>query len=316
MFNKVHEWFPGYSAWLQIAAAILSVFLLAACGSSGEVVSTAVAEADSATSMPSTIDPPPTPPVTHTSTPTPDLTGTAVAVPTATATATQTPQPTSTPAPPTFTPEPTFTPTPLIPDVLALASLDLREGPGLNYGVAGNVETNQKLEPIGQTNNCAWLEVRSPGQAVGWIANDGGSVQLNILCEKVPDGIFRPFTGLMRSTQGDGLGEIELSNQSGRDGVAVLATQDDQTAVSAFIRNGESFRMTGIRDSEYVLFFSTGSDWVGNQRRFTSGVSNQRFDDTFLFTTTGGSYTIWEVSLHPVAGGTATTTDVSDIPPP
>ena len=316
MFNKVHEWFPDYPAWPLVIPAVLSVLLLVACGSSDEVASTAVVEANSATSMPSTINPPPTPPVTRTSTPTPDLTGTAAAEPADTATATQTPQPTNTPAPPTFTPEPTFTPTPPMPDALALASLELREGPGVNYGVVGNAETNQTLEPIGQYNNCAWLEVRTPGQAVGWIANDGGSIQFNLLCETVPDGIFRPFTGLMRSTQGDGLGELEVSNQSGRDGVAVLATQDDQTAVSAFIRNGESFRMTGIRDSDYVLFISTGSDWVGNQRRFTSGVSNQRFDDTFPFTTTASSYTVWEVSMHPVVGGTATTTDVSEIPSP
>lgn len=200
--------------------------------------------------------------------------------------------------------------------MLVLASLELRDGPEWNYIVVSNVAAEQTLQAIGEYGNCAWVQVRTPDQVVGWVPNDNAAIQLNKLCDAIPDGIFRPFTGLIRHTQGDGQGQLSISNSSGKDGVVVLATQDNQTVVSAYIRDGDPFRMTGIRDATYIIFFSAGSNWNGNQSRFTTNASNQRFDDALSFTTSGGSYTIWEVTLHAVAGGTASTSGVPSIPPP
>lgn len=203
-----------------------------------------------------------------------------------------------------------------MPDVFVLASLELRDGPGWNYVVVSNAAAEQTLQAIGEYSNCAWVQVRTPDQVVGWVPNDSTGIELNLSCEVIPDGVFRPFTGLIRNSQGDGQGQLGISNQTGQDGVVVLATQDSQTVVSAYIRDGGSFRMTGIRDGTYVIFFSTGSNWNGNLARFTSGVNNQRFDDTLPFTTPGASYTIWDVTLHGVAGGTASTSGVPSIPHP
>ena len=282
------------------------------------------ASSPSATTAPptdtATFTPMPTAANTTTSTPTATATPSPTYTPLATATLpppptntpgpTHTPQPTNTPAPPTNTPVPPM------PDVLILSPLELRDGPGWSYAVVGQAAVEQSPQPIGQYSNCAWLQVRTPDQVAGWAPNDGTGMQLNQPCETIPDGIFRPFTSLIRNTQGDGMGELGISNQSSNDGVVVLATQDNQTVVSAYIRNGDSFRMTGIHDGTYVIFFSTGSNWNGNQARFTAGVSNQRFDNTLSYTSSDGSYTIWEITLHGVAGGTASTSSVTDIPRP
>ncbi len=302
---------------------LMFVVVLVACSSESEVVEVLVTREVTVeiTATPAnTLAPTITPKPSDTSTPKP--TRTPRPTNTKAPTATSPPQPTNIPGPttipgPTNTPAPPpDTPVPPMPDVLVLTPLELRDGPAWNYGVLGNSEANQPVQPIGAYGNCSWLQVRTPNQVAGWVPNEGGNIQLNVACETIADGIFRPFTGLIRNTQGDGLGELGISNQTGQDGVVVLATQDNQTVISAYIRDGDSFRMTGIRDGTYVIFFSTGANWNGNQAKFTANVSNQRFDDLLPYSTDGGSYTIWEVTLHGVAGGTASTSGVPSIPPP
>ncbi|MDH7475831.1 MAG: hypothetical protein QHJ74_17870, partial [Anaerolineae bacterium] len=72
-----------------------------------------------------------------------------------------------------------------------------------------------------------------------------------------------------------------------------------------------------IPDGGYKLFFALGEDWDDATGRFTRRVRYSVFEDTFSYVTTLTTATIWQVTLHPVVGGTAATEEVDpgEFPP-
>jgi len=117
-------------------------------------------------------------------------------------------------------------------------------------------------------------------------------------------------TFISRKMPLDGYGDLEIENGTDLDAVAVLTTLTRETVFSVYIQAHRQFTITGIRDSTYKLFFMLGEDWDEATGRFTRRVKYEVFEDTFLYTTTATSATIWRVTLHPVVGGTARTEDV------
>ena len=232
--------------------------------------------------------------------------------PTPTPTATPTRRPTRTP---THTPRPTATPTSTptpAPDAVVVAStLNLRAGPSTDYSVLGQLAADDGLEVWGQYRDCAWLQVLVPGEGIGWVAGGGQYVRLDIPCDAIPDGTFRPFTGpVLPARAGGGKGRLTVQNGTETDGVVIMTRADERPLASAYIRAGDSYAFTGIPDGTYTLFFSTGEQWNGNAGRFTAAARYRRFDDPLAFTTTATTYSIWNVTLHGVAGGTASAADV------
>lgn len=140
------------------------------------------------------------------------------------------------------------------------------------------------------------------------VAPDDAAVQSST--PEVPVG---PSTGLLdRYGTETGSGELNVKNGTDGDGVVILADLDDKPLLAAYIRSGESYRLTGIPNGEYRLFFSKGDRWDDEKKAFTRRVSRQRFEDTFLFTSTATSYSVWDVTLYGVAGGNAGAEDVAD----
>lgn len=61
-----------------------------------------------------------------------------------------------------------------------------------------------------------------------------------------------------------------------------------------------------------MIFQETlGDDWEKYSSQFTENVSHMKFREPLTFTTTSTQYTIWEITVHAVAGGTAATDYVS-----
>ncbi len=133
---------------------------------------------------PTAIPSPTVPPATATPTQAP---------PTATQTPTAKPTRTPTPAPPTDTPTPkaTETPTPVPADAVVTApQLNVRSGPGTAFGSVAALVKDDALDVIGQSNDCAWLQVRTATGAEGWVAHLIGGKEytsLNIECDSVPE---------------------------------------------------------------------------------------------------------------------------------
>jgi len=108
----------------------------------------------------------------------------------------------------------------------------------------------------------------------------------------------------------DGYGDLEIDNGTDLDCIAVLTTLADETVVSVYVQALSQVTITGIRDGVYKLFFMLGEDWDDAQGRFTRKTEYHVFEDTFPYTTTQTTATIWSVTLHPVVGGTAQTEEI------
>jgi hypothetical protein len=223
----------------------------------------------------------------------------ATATPKNTPTPTNTPQPSSTPLP-TATPTPSPTPEPEA--IVRAAALRVREGPGERFTVLGELSAGLELDVIGQQGACEWLWVGYGGKA-GWVAGNPDWVELRRPCDDIPPGLYRELTGyLKRSADGGALGELTVENGTEEDAVVIL-TLGDAPFTSAYIRAGESFTLNHIRDGSFEVYFATGSFWDGDS--FTQTSSRRKFDEQLSFTSGGGSYTTWSVTLHAVAGGQA-----------
>lgn len=123
--------------------------------------------------------PPPTATPAPTFTPTPSLTPPVIAAnvtptpePSASATATPPPEPSPAPptATPTATPPPSDTPTPDAPYIIAISTVNVREGPGTNYPILGQLPGSQPLPILGQNEAATWWQVALPGGGTGWVA--------------------------------------------------------------------------------------------------------------------------------------------------
>ncbi len=83
------------------------------------------------------------------------------------------------------------------------------------------------------------------------------------------------------------------------------------SVLTVYIKANNAYTMRDISDGVYWLAFALGLDWDSTTQKFRSNRQYSAFEDTFNFTTTNEEYTIFEVTLNPVLGGTAETTDVN-----
>jgi hypothetical protein len=116
---------------------------------------------------------------------------------------------------------------------------------------------------------------------------------------------------------GDGCGELAIENGNDIDSVAVLSGIHGLRTLAVYVGAHSKFTtVTCIADGTYYLYFTLGEDWDSNSARFTRRVRFFRFEDTFVFETKpiqgGEEYTRWNVTLHPVEGGTAETPPVPE----
>ncbi|MFF4649160.1 hypothetical protein [Streptomyces sp. NPDC001380] len=125
----------------------------------------------------------------------------------------------------------------------------------------------------------------------------------------------------VRSGSRTGRGSLTIENGGGRDAVVSLA-RGGRTVHSVYVRRGSTFKVRGVRDGTYAVYFTSGRDWDGSARRFTRDCGFSRFDDTMRFATvttaTQIRWTTWRLTLQPVAGGNARTTglDARSFPTP
>ncbi|MFK4083671.1 hypothetical protein ACI2LF_06160 [Kribbella sp. NPDC020789] len=101
-----------------------------------------------------------------------------------------------------------------------------------------------------------------------------------------------------------GAGTLQITNNGSADVVVVVANSvPRQPQVSIYVRHDSKATLHGIRGS-YWVFFKSGSAWDGVSRQFTEGCSFAKYDDRF-----DGKFD-WTITLSPVIGGNASTSDV------
>ena len=117
-----------------------------------------------------------------------------------------------------------------------------------------------------------------------------------------------------------GLGQLKIKNGTSNDAVAKLVNLSTRKSVlTVYIRRNSNLNLSKIRDGNYRLYFVLGRRYDENQNIFMENCSFSVFEEAFDFNTYSynvsdgveTNYSVFEVTLHPVVGGTARTNSVS-----
>jgi len=118
-------------------------------------------------------------------------------------------------------------------------------------------------------------------------------------------------TFIKRTTTG-GLGHLKIVNGADDTTISLVPAKGKKPKpiLTVYVRGGGSFTAKGIRDGTYRVYTASGQDWDKGAKGFTRDCAFSKFDDTFKFTTTSTSSSIWTITLTPVIGGNASTSNV------
>lgn len=100
---------------------------------------------------------------------TPRFTATPIPSRTALPTQTLTPSETSIPPTPSNSPTPSATP-PILGSVVSLQSINVREGPGVNFAALEALRPATRVEILGRNGDGTWLNIRLEDGKEGWVA--------------------------------------------------------------------------------------------------------------------------------------------------
>jgi hypothetical protein len=215
---------------------------------------------------------------------------------------------------PTITPFPTLTSQPLPQTSVKSMVLNLREGPDLSYAVLQGLQNGDQLSILGQYQNCTWLKVSLQNGTKGWVYGNPSYVDLPPDCSTIPDGTFRPLNGMLIQDKrgGQGANQMKVDNGTAQDSVIVMVKADNSLLVAFYVRTKEQFVLFGVPNGKIQVYFSTGSDWNGNQKKFLTGPVFSLLDSPLNFITTGDIGAQWNVSL---VSGLGSPTPSSEIDP-
>lgn len=100
---------------------------------------------------------------------------------------------------------------------------------------------------------------------------------------------------------------LELKNGNSRDAVVVLV-RGKKKAIRVYVRKKSKFRIQGVRDGNYKVYYTLGTDWDSKDRSFTRSCDFEQFGKSVRFRTVRTStqirWTDWTITLNAVKGGT------------
>jgi hypothetical protein len=121
----------------------------------------------------------------------------------------------------------------------------------------------------------------------------------------------RPATGtFVTAPVRHGSGELKIRNGGGDTVVSVVPVGGDTTPLfTVYVRGRNDYTVHGVAAGTYRIYYATGTDWNPQRKGFRNDCAFSRFDDTFPFRAAPAIST-WEITMTPVAGGNASTSDV------
>ena len=104
--------------------------------------------------------------------------------------------------------------------------LNVRSGPGTNYGAVGQLQGGTRLPVIAQAYTCTWLQVQLPDGKQGWIAGQAPYATVEGNCAELPQGKIPPAP--VASGGGGGNGCILFQNSFNDEATVTLTSKDGQ----------------------------------------------------------------------------------------
>jgi hypothetical protein len=121
----------------------------------------------------------------------------------------------------------------------------------------------------------------------------------------------RPATGaLIKSPSKHGSGQLKIKNGGDDTAVSLVPSSGSTTPLlTVYVRGGANYTIGNVGTGTYKIFYAAGTDWNPERKGFMTDCTFSKFDDTFRFR----AYPVidtWEITMTPVAGGNASTSDV------
>jgi hypothetical protein len=112
-------------------------------------------------------------------------------------------------------------------------------------------------------------------------------------------------------------GSLRVSNGTNRNAYVKLVELRSRTLVGAlYVKANSTLTLNQIPDGTYQVLFVLGEGWNPNTQSFTKNKYFAKFNQSLNFTTMqlGNSiqYRVFQLTLHPVAGGKARTSGVNE----
>ncbi|MEZ4732622.1 MAG: tetratricopeptide repeat protein [Caldilineaceae bacterium] len=111
--------------------------------------------------------------------------------------------------------------------VVQSRTLNVRSGPGTNYGVIGQLNSGMRLNVVAQAYTCAWLQVQLADGRQGWIAGQAPYAALEGNCALIPQGTFGAAPVASGGGSG-GTGCILFQNHFNDEATVTLTSKDGQ----------------------------------------------------------------------------------------
>ena len=102
--------------------------------------------------------------------------------------------------------------------------LNVRNGPGTNYGAIGQLNQGTRLAAIAQAYNCTWLQVQLPDNKQGWVAGQPPYAALEGDCATLPQGQIPPAP--VGGGGGGGNGCVLFQNHFNDEATVTLTSKD------------------------------------------------------------------------------------------
>lgn len=124
------------------------------------------------------------------------------------------------------------------------------------------------------------------------------------------------------NTYRNGLGELEIENNSNLDTVAKLVNiSTNKSIFTVYIKANNSYTITKVDDGDYKLFFNWWNDWNNKIKAFTINSNFEVFENSFNFITTKyedfdyirTKYSTFKVTLSPTTDWKAKTDNVDNL---
>lgn len=137
---------------------------------------------------------------------------------------------------------------------------------------------------------------------------DRGDYRTDVIPVKVSKERSRRLPNGRYITSGSRSGRayLELKNGNTQDAVVVLV-RGKKKAIRVYVRKKAKFRVRGVRDGSYKVYYTLGSDWDSGAGGFTRSCAFGRFGKSLRFRTvhTGAQirWSNWSVTLKAVVGG-------------
>lgn len=117
----------------------------------------------------------------------------------------------------------------------------------------------------------------------------------------------RPETGTyIKDINRNGYGQLTMHNDECQDAIVVVADLDVHPLIAVYVRAGEPFTVTGIKDGKYVIYSTAGKDWNSKKGTFADPRGYYKFGEPIEVKTTdlgddvessAFEIILWEVSL-------------------